>query len=185
MKGRSRAHRALRALHLRGALSVVVYLVLVPVVALFVTSWLLGWRLQVVESGSMQPGIPVGSLIVATPVDPGTVRQGSVIVFDSPETKRQVTHRVTRVLEQEGGLYFETKGDANERADRAPVPASAVRGQLKWHVPLLGRGLRLVAWPTGFVVLVAVPALALVLNEVVSRRHTRGARHCPNCGVTS
>lgn len=175
--------RTLRVPFPPGALGVPVYLLLVPIAALFVGSWLLGWRLQVVESGSMSPGIPVGSLIISTPIDPGRVRAGTVIVFDAPGTGGQVTHRVTEVMQSEDGVTFRTKGDANERADRKPVPAGDVRGQLEWHVPYLGSVLRLLMWPTGVILLVALPSLALVINEVIGRRHSRSERHCPNCGA--
>jgi signal peptidase len=171
--------RIFRVLRIPAPLAVLTYLVVVPVAALFVASWLAGWHLQVVESGSMTPGIPVGSIVVAAPVDPADVEVGNVVVFEDPESKRQVTHRVVTVLHQKDGLYFETKGDANRRADRAPVPAGNVRGVLRWHIPLLGSGLRSLAWPRGFMILVALPLVALLANEIVGRRR---ARTCPRCG---
>src|SRR5262245_56384092 len=174
-----RLRRIFRVLRIPAPLAALTYLIVVPVAALFVASWLAGWHLQVVESGSMTPGIPVGSIVVAAPVDPADVKVGNVVVFDDPESKRQVTHRVVNVLHQKEGLYFETKGDANRRADRAPVPAANVRGVLRWHVPLLGRGLRSLAWPRGFLLLVALPLVALLFNEIVGRRR---ARMCPRCG---
>jgi signal peptidase len=172
--------RVLRILRIPAPLAALTYLIVVPLAALFVASWLAGWRLQVVESGSMTPGIPVGSLVVAAPIDPAEIEVGNVVVFDDPEADRQVTHRVVTVLDQEGGLYFETKGDANRRPDRAPVPAGNVRGVMRWHIPLLGRGLHSLAWPRGFIVLVAVPLTALLANEIIGRR--RRARTCPHCG---
>jgi signal peptidase len=169
-----------RALRISAPLAAIAYLLVVPITALFVASWLAGWHLQVVESGSMAPGIPVGSIVVAAPVDPADVKVGNVVVFDDPEANRQVTHRVVTVLKQKDGLYFETKGDANRRQDRAPVPAGSVRGVMRWHIPLLGRALRSLAWPRGFLILVALPLAALLVNEIIGRRR---ARTCPRCGA--
>ena len=56
---------------------------------------LLGYEQYVVVSGSMEPAIPVGSLVMAKPVKPAELQVGDVIVFyterhiDTP-----VTHRV-------------------------------------------------------------------------------------------
>jgi signal peptidase len=177
---RSRIRRVLRVLRVSAPLAAITYLLVVPITALFVASWLAGYHLQVVESGSMTPGIPVGSIVVAAPVDPADVKLGNVVVFDDPESNRQVTHRVVTVLKQKDGLYFETKGDANRRPDRAPVPAGSVRGVMRWHVPLLGSALRSLAWPRGFIILVGLPVVALLVNEATGRRR---ARTCPQCGL--
>ena len=56
---------------------------LLSVAALLVGSYVLGWRLMVVESGSMAPTYPVGSLTVVTSADSAELVAGSSIVFVS------------------------------------------------------------------------------------------------------
>jgi signal peptidase len=71
-----------------------------------------------VKSGSMEPTLPVHSLILVHAVRPKDVRVGDIITFDPPGPTPRVTHRVVE-RERVGGSqwYFRTKGDANPTPD--------------------------------------------------------------------
>ena len=85
---------------------------------------LFGWRPYVVESGSMQPRIQVGDVVLASPdVDPEAVG-GHIIVFQDP-AHGTVTHRVIGV--NDDGTFI-TKGDANPTADPRPVAVEDIDG---------------------------------------------------------
>jgi len=140
---------------------------LLPVATFLVTTLLLGWRLEAVESGSMAPLFPVGSLVVVRPVDPSQVGVGTALVFVPDDGRPLVTHRVVQVLRPDaGGVSFRTKGDANATIDPNPVPDRAVRGRAAWAVPQLGRVVRWLAWPRAFVLFVVLPAIALAVTEL-------------------
>jgi signal peptidase len=158
---------------------------LLPVATFLVVTWLLGWQLQHVESGSMSPTYPVGSLLVTAQVDPADIGIGMPIVFEDPrEPGRLVTHRVVAVAPG-AALGFITRGDANATNDPAPVPARLVRGRVLWHVTLLGTVLDWLQWPRSFVLLVLVPAGLLVVAEWRSRREVGRRREGPLVGEGS
>jgi signal peptidase len=141
--------------------------VALPLAALFGAAWVGGWRLQAVETSSMDPALPAGSLLVSQDVDPSEVRPGMVVAFVHPDDRaRVVSHRVVRVVERREGLFFRTRGDANREVDGHLVPASDVRSRVRWHVPDLGAAVRWLAWPRGFVLLVLVPVALLIAGEV-------------------
>lgn len=107
---------------------------------------LLGWVPLTVQSGSMSPAIPVGSVVVVDPVgpDPSELEQievGDVVTFmPRPEDPTLVTHRVTAVGATTGGdPSFITRGDANEQDDADPVTATQLRGVVRYDVPWVGR----------------------------------------------
>jgi signal peptidase I len=76
------------------------------------------YRLVTVLSGSMAPGMPVGSVAVLVPEDPAAVRVGDVITFQAPmPDDRTVTHRVVEIVEGGHHPVLRTKGDANPVAD--------------------------------------------------------------------
>lgn len=154
-----------------------------PLATLFGAAWVGGWRLQAVETSSMDPTLPAGSMLVSEPIDPADVAPGMVVAFVHPEDRsRVVSHRIVRVLERRDGLFFRTKGDANREVDSHLVPASDVRSRVRWHVPDLGAIVRWLAWPRGFLVLVVVPALLLVAGEVRDLvRRRRADRGFPRC----
>lgn len=110
-----------------------------------------------VLSGSMTPDLPVGAMAFTRPVDPADVRAGDVITFQhAPGAAELVTHRVLAVDTSGGSPVFTTKGDANDAADLDPVPASAVRGELWFGVPHLGRASALLHSPKGAGLLVVL-----------------------------
>ena len=150
------------------AVAAVTISLLIPVTVFVVWSVLTGHRLETVRSGSMTPTYGVGSLLVVSPVDPSDVRVGMPLSFVTPDDTIE-THRVIQVMQSDTGLSFRTRGDANRNADPEPVPASAVRGSVKWSVPHIGEVMRWLAWPRGFLVLVVTPLLALLVYEAVER----------------
>jgi signal peptidase len=158
----------------------VVIAVLLPLAGLLVVTLLSGHHLEVVEAGSMRPTYDLGTLLVVEPIDPSDVRVGMPLSFVSEGSGHRVTHRVTAVLERDTGLYFRTQGDANRAPDADPVPARAVRGQVRWAIPHLGSVLLWLAWPRGAVLLVVAPAVALAAAEGLAmrrRRRDRGTAH--------
>lgn len=151
---------------LAATLGVGVIAVLLPLATFLVAAWLLGWQLQSVQSGSMAPTYPVGSLLVVGQIDAADVEPGMAIVFEDPgEPGRLVTHRV---VGRAGGdsLAFTTRGDANATTDPMPVHARLVRGRVLWSVSSLGSLLDWLQWPRSFVLLVALPTALLLLAEV-------------------
>lgn len=162
----------------RTAALAAVLVTLVPLATFLVSIWLLGWQLQHVQSGSMSPTFPVGSLVVTAQVDPSDVAVGMPIVFEDPrEPGRLVTHRVVAIAPG-ADLQFLTRGDANATNDPSPVPARLVRGRVLWHVTYLGAVLDWLQFPRSFVLLVVVPGLAMLWLEWrtrLARRRDLGA----------
>src|SRR6476661_7633586 len=56
------------------------------------------FKTDIIVGQSMEPTIPLYSVIVVEPVDPADIRRGDVITFEQPDTPgRKVTHRVVRI----------------------------------------------------------------------------------------
>ena len=156
------------------AVGVAAVAVLLPLAAFLLAAWLFGLQLLTIESGSMAPTFPVGSLLVSGQVDPADVRVGMAIVFEDPaKAGRLVSHRVVGVA---GGdsLAFWTQGDANNVRDAAPVPARMVRARVLWHVPILGAASEWLQWPRNFILLVVLPGLLFAGLEWRHRRRRAG-----------
>jgi signal peptidase I len=170
---RVRRHAVLTAAGWRGwltaALAAVVVSVLLPLATFLVATWLLGWQLQAVLSGSMSPTYPVGSLLVVGQIDASDVRAGMPIVFEDPQQPgRIVTHRVVAPVPDDASA-FRTRGDANAAMDPVAIPARLVRGKVLWSVSVLGGLLDWLKWPNGFLLLVVSPAAALLVIELRRR----------------
>src|SRR3989344_7691634 len=79
-----------------------------------------GYKLLVVQSGSMEPAIGVGSLSLTkpsgdpiTPVLSSRYQQGDIITYSSGKNAF-VSHRVVEAVEKDSQFFYKTKGDANK-----------------------------------------------------------------------
>lgn len=96
-----------------------------------------GRKAYIVLSGSMEPSIPVGGAVVTERVDSATLRAGDAITF-VVRSGQLVTHRVTQVVQDEQGLGFRTRGDANRADDPEVTRPVNVVGRVWYTVPLAG-----------------------------------------------
>ncbi|GAB3203003.1 hypothetical protein GCM10027261_43250 [Geodermatophilus arenarius] len=116
-----------------------------------------GGQALAVLTGSMRPGLPVGAMVFTRPVDPADLAVGDVVTFQrTPDAPELVTHRVVAVDDQGGTPVLVTQGDANDAPDLDPVPADAVRGELWFSVPGLGRAAAVLHSPKGVGLLVVL-----------------------------
>lgn len=107
-----------------------------------------GFETFIIRGASMEPGIPLGALVLAGRVEPSDVRRDDVVTLRLPSGVI-VTHRAVRLVDLPDGRYLETRGDANEASDPALVPATAVVGVVDWYLPGAGFALALMALPSG------------------------------------
>jgi signal peptidase I len=122
---------------------------------------------KIVQSGSMEPAIHTGSIVIIQPQE--TYAVGEVVTFgEDDSTHTPTTHRITSLREENGVTYFTTKGDANEEADTAEAPEASVIGRVLFSVPFVGYLITFAKQPLGFVVLIAIPAGLIILNELLN-----------------
>ena len=95
---------------------------------------LLGYQIYEVVSGSMEPEIPVGSVIYVKAAAPEEIGEGEIIAF--MRNSSVITHRVEENRFVEG--EFITKGDANSKEDVMPVDYDSLIGKVTCHIPVLG-----------------------------------------------
>lgn len=130
-----------------------------------------GYELMTVLSGSMEPGIKIGSVIAVKSVtDPEGYEEGDVVTYraaDDPNTF--ITHRVQQVLQEGSGLAYVTKGDNNDTIDIAPVSADQVVGEYaNITIPYLGYVLNVAKSKLGIVLMLIVPGVYLLITQLVS-----------------
>jgi len=126
----------------------------------------LGYSVFRVMTGSMEPEIPTGAMIVTHRVDAEDIAVGDVITFYSRDPKLNGspnTHRVVAVEQDGGALVFRTMGDANHVEDEYPTHAGDVIGVVVFSSLFLGKAVRLLSNPLIFFPLLIVP-LAILLG---------------------
>ena len=102
-----------------------------------VLSVALGYRPVAVISGSMEPAISVGDLVLYQPNDLDGIAQGAIVVFDDPVNEGgTIIHRVVDIDPDTGSL--QTQGDANGDPDSVLVTEDDIRGVGRILIPYAG-----------------------------------------------
>jgi len=128
----------------------------------------IGWRVDSVLSGSMEPEVKVGSLVITRFVDAEEIAVGDIINFHpNLADSRLITHRVIDIG-YNSPLYFETKGDANEYPDPFTVPARNLLGKVIFHIPYWGYFTEFLKTPLGYLSSVVVPGSIIIAFYAVS-----------------
>lgn len=98
-----------------------------------------GYQFKVVLSGSMEPDIKTGSIImVKSRGDMNAFNNNDVITFRE-ENESLVTHRIVEVVQSKDGVLYRTKGDNNDGPDINPVfPDNIVAEYTGFTVPNVG-----------------------------------------------
>jgi signal peptidase len=109
----------------------------------------------------MEPAIPVGGIVMIKPVDSETLKTGDIICFTLTEPT-SVTHRIINITDE----GFVTKGDANEDPDQWTVKKENVIGKVILTIPFIGYLGYFVRTPTGLILLIVLPASAIIILEI-------------------
>lgn len=119
-----------------------------------------GYEVYEVVSGSMEPEIPVGSVVYVKYTAPEEVAEEEVIAFLSGSSV--IVHRVMQNKMVEG--KFVTKGDANAAEDLRTIPYSELIGRVEYHFPIVGRLMSLYTTRVGKIYLFLVAGCGVMLN---------------------
>ncbi len=128
----------------------------------------LGYQTYEVVSGSMEPELPVGSLVLVKPADPHNIAVDDIIAFASDKDGGAVvTHRVIEIDNE--NAEFTTKGDANELQDMNPVPFDNLIGRVEKHFPVMGSIMAGLTTGMGKIYLLMILAAGVILNILSSK----------------
>src|SRR6056297_453829 len=120
------------------------------------------YAVKMVQSGSMEPAIKTGSVVIVKPAVDYEI--GDVITFRKGD--ETVTHRIHDLEIVEGETYFVTKGDANNAPDSEGIHPQAVIGKVLLDIPYLGYVVDFAKKPVGFLAVLVLPALVIIGDEI-------------------
>lgn len=139
----------------------------VGVIVAVVAPFAVGMRSLSVMSGSMEPAVRTGDVIVDEWIDPARARVGDVVSFNDPSRADTVlTHRVVEVRRRGERVEFVTRGDANSGVERWTAPARGRIGRVVYRVPHAGFLMVFTRTPAGKLIFLVLPAIGWGAYEV-------------------
>ncbi len=132
----------------------------------------LGYGFMAVQTGSMEPNYPVGSVIIIKKTDAAQLQINDVITFYSDDptlNNRIVTHRIIEITNEGDGTYsFITKGDANVINDKYPVEGERVIGKVLTRSAFMEKLINIRQNPTTFLLVIMLPLTVIIALEIFS-----------------
>lgn len=152
--------------------------------------YLHGIRVYIIVSGSMEPALAVGSLVLVQPEKryyPGQVISYYRFTSETPsqhvpgnnqltashsagenksdqsQSQIVVTHRIMSILNQQGEPHYRTKGDVNNDPDGELISHQQVIGRVVLVIPLIGYLFVFPQSKLGFYLIVFLSILWIVL----------------------
>ncbi|MHA3684885.1 signal peptidase I [Leucobacter sp. HY1910] len=141
-------------------------------IVVFLSAMFFGVKALNVMSGSMEPGIPTGSMIFTTKIDAKDITPGDVITTERTQGEGLITHRVLEISPVDGSptaFEMRMRGDANATEDPQPYVITEA-DKYFFHAPFVGLVSSLLKTSTGLYVGVAVVALLLFIFIVPGKR---------------
>lgn len=140
---------------------------------------LFGYVILRVESGSMEPTLSVGDVVLFTACDGESVEAGDIIVFRAPYGEYEgmlITHRVTEAVKDDDGVAIRTKGDAAAGQDSWTLRADDVVGKYEKTMPVITDVSAFLQSSGGTMLVIGLPIILLVAvfvaDGIVSERMT-------------
>ena len=159
--------------HICSAIGIVLLIVLIIACLPLTLPKAFGYQMYTVISGSMEPVLPVGSLVYVKYQEPESIEKKDIIAFyGSNDSSSIITHRVVYNKKLSG--EFVTKGDANMEKDMNPISYNQYMGKVVLMIPVIGGVAQTLTTGSGKLVLFSFIGLILLLEivgNIIQKRH--------------
>jgi signal peptidase len=120
-------------------------------------------------TGSMEPTISPGDVVINEEIAPAEAQVGDIVTFRDPEQQsKMLTHRVVSIRPAKDDRFaFVTQGDANNTQEHWRVAADGQIGRVVYTVPWVGNIAVFARTRLGMGLLVGVPLLLILIEEMV------------------
>ena len=143
-------------------ISALLAVVLLALASVLIVPYFMGYTELAVLTGSMQPTLPVGTLIYVKETDPAQLEVGDVVTYRL-DGDTMVTHRVIEMNPEAETLV--TQGDANADPD-GEITFDRIVGKMDFSIPYLGYISLNIRTPIGIVSICGVLVLIILLTFI-------------------
>lgn len=93
-------------------------------------------RPYVIATGSMEPVIHAGDMVLVQRIDARNLQVGDIIQFKSDQVF--IFHRVVEIVKEKREIKYKTKGDNNSSEDAELVKVENIKGRVIYTIPKVG-----------------------------------------------
>lgn len=128
----------------------------------------LGIKTYVIVSGSMEPELNIGDIVVVKDIEENELQNGDIISFR--EGQSVVTHRIIDIQTIDNERKFKTKGDNNNSADNNMINADVIEGEVITSIPFVGKMAIMLQGKITIIIIVLIYYAYFVRSEKVRKK---------------
>ena len=133
----------------------------------------LGYKVFAIVSGSMEPTLQIGDLVIIKVTDQEKIKEKDIITF--MEDGYNVTHRIVNIVQKDDKYYYQTKGDNNTANDKNLVSYEDIEGVYVFKIPKIGNIVKYTQNTTFFIIVICI---IYIIYKIISRKEDiESARH--------
>ena len=109
------------------------------------------YRIYTILTGSMEPILPVNSLVVVKSLQGTEPISGDIVTFHANRLGEDITltHFFAKTEEKDGNVYYRTHANGNETYDIYDTTYEDIKGTYVTHIPYIGRYVLFLGSPYG------------------------------------
>lgn len=115
---------------------------------------LFGYKMFNVVSGSMEPNLKIGDIVIVKKVEKENIKEENIITFR--QGNGIVTHRVVDIIKENEDVYYRTKGDNNNANDEQLVNYKDIEGIYVFKISKVGLLINNIKNTTSIIIIVLI-----------------------------
>ena len=132
-----------------------------------------GYKAFVISSGSMEPTLNIGDIVIIKETKQEQISKGNIITFR--KDGYNITHRINDIIEKDGEKYYQTKGDKNTTNDADLVKYEEIEGVYVFKIDKIGSIITYAQNTTTIIIIVCV--IYLIYRISAEKDDRKIARH--------
>lgn len=175
--------RKTRVTKIKSLINIAVYIMLIPLliynISLIVQSIVnpektpsfLGIKAYVIISGSMQPEIEIGDIVITKNAEPDELKKGDIISFRKGQSV--VTHRISEKIMVNDEIQYKTRGDNNNTEDSGTISYNLIEGKVVQVIPVLGKVALMFQGKMAIILFIIVSYIYLLYSDTLRKKNTK------------
>lgn len=172
--------RQKRELTIKNVINIIIYIIILPLLVYNIlvivqavinpnkTPSFLGIKSYVIISGSMQPNLDIGDVVVVKDYNEEKPQKGDIISFRQGHSV--VTHRINEIIEKDGVATYKTKGDNNNIEDSETIKYENIEGKVIKVIPKIGKIILTLKNKTIIIAIMVVYYIYLLHGQSIRRK---------------
>lgn len=132
-----------------------------------------GYKAFVISSGSMEPTLNIGDIVIIKETKQEQISKGNIITFR--KDGYNITHRINDIIEKDGEKYYQTKGDKNTTNDADLVKYEEIEGVYVFKIDKIGSIITYAQNTTTIIIIICV--IYLIYRISAEKDDRKIARH--------